>query len=79
MTFDTGYSINKYAKIMQGDKMYNESQKKATTKYNAKAYDDIKIRAPKGKRDIYKAFAESKGKSLNAWAISLMEKDMEQG
>jgi predicted HicB family RNase H-like nuclease len=58
---------------------YDESQKKATAKYNAKAYDDIKIRAAKGKREEYKAFAESKGMSLNAWAISLMEKDMEQG
>lgn len=56
--------------------------KAATTsknKYNAKAYDQIPLRAPKGKRDIYKNFAESKGMSLNAWALSLMDKDMEQG
>lgn len=57
---------------------YDESQKRATAKYNAKAYDDIKIRTPKGKREIYKNYAESKGMSLNAWAISLMEKDMER-
>lgn len=58
--------------------MYNESQKKATAKYNTKAYDDIKLRTPKGKREIYRAFAESKGMSLNAWALSLMDKDMER-
>lgn len=55
---------------------------KATTtsknKYNAKTYDQIPLRAPKGKREIYKAFAESKGMSLNAWALSLMDKDMER-
>ena len=58
--------------------MYNESQKKATAKYNTKAYDDIKLRAPKGKREIYKTFAESQGMSLNAWVLSLMDKDMER-
>lgn len=58
--------------------MYSDCQKKATAKYNAKTYDDIKIRVPKGKRDIYKTFAESQGMSLNAWAISLMEQDMER-
>lgn len=47
-------------------------------KYNAKAYDQIPLRAQKGKRDIYKAFAESRGMSLNAWALSLMDKDMER-
>lgn len=47
-------------------------------KYNTKAYDQIPLRVSKGKRDIYKAFAESKGMSLNAWAVSLMEQDMER-
>ena len=47
-------------------------------KYNAKAYDQIPLRVAKGKRDIYRAYAKSKGMSLNAWALSLMDKDMEQ-
>ena len=58
--------------------MYNESQKKATAKYNTKAYDDIKIRVPKGKREIYKAYAETQKMSLNAYVINLIEKDMER-
>jgi predicted HicB family RNase H-like nuclease len=40
--------------------------------------DDIKIRVPKGKREEYKAFADRRGMSLNAYVISLIEKDMEQ-
>ncbi len=58
--------------------MYNQSQKKATAKYNTKAYDDIKIRVAKGKRDEYKAQAEILGMSLNAYVIYLIEKDKER-
>lgn len=55
----------------------SKAQQKATAKYMKEHLDDIKLRAPKGKRDIYKAFAESQGMSLNAWALSLMDKNME--
>ncbi len=58
--------------------MYTEAQKKATAKYMKNALDDIKVRVPKGKREVYKAFAESQGMSLNAYIISLIEKDMER-
>lgn len=57
---------------------YSEAQKKATAKYMKNKLDDIKVRVPKGKREIYKAHAESKGKSLNALIIELLEKDMKQ-
>ena len=53
-----------------------ESEKKAVAKYQAKL-DAIKIWAPKGMREIYKAHAEAKGKSLNALIIELLDKDME--
>ena len=48
---------------------YTEAQKKATAKYMKNNLDDIKVRVPKGKREIYKAHAERKGKSLNALII----------
>ena len=57
--------------------MATKAQLKANQKY-INTLDDIKLRAPKGKRDIYRAFAKSKGMSLNTWALSLMDKDMER-
>lgn len=61
-----------------GVNMASPAQLKANDKYHNK-FDDIKIRVPKGQRDIYKKHAESKGKSLNALLIELIEADMKQG
>ena len=58
--------------------MANEATRKAISKYHAKL-DEIKVRVPKGERDKYKQYAESKGKSLNALIIELLEQDMKQG
>ena len=58
-------------------KMLTEAEKKAVAKYHAKL-DEIKVRVPKGKREVYKAHAERKGKSLNALIIELLEKDMQE-
>ena len=57
---------------------YSKAQKKATAKYMKNKLDDIKVRVPKGKREVYKAHAERKGKSLNALIIELLEKDMQE-
>ncbi len=46
---------------------YNEAQKKATAKYNLKAYDEIKVRVPKGKKEELQNVAENQGKSLNGY------------
>ncbi len=56
---------------------YSEAQKRATLKYRTKAYDRIEITIPKGEKEAYKAQAEKRGMSLNAYIISLIEKDME--
>lgn len=58
--------------------MLTEAQKKANQKYCAKAYDQIKLLVPKGKREEIKAAAAAKGLSLNAYIISLIEADMEK-
>lgn len=55
---------------------YTEAQKKATAKYNAKAYDRIEIKVPKGEKEKIKAHAESLGMSLNAYIVGLIERDM---
>lgn len=56
--------------------MATEAEKKAAAKYQSKL-DPIRVWAPKGRREIYKAYAEAQGKSLNALIIDLLEKDMQ--
>lgn len=57
---------------------YSEAQNRATQKYIKNNYDQIVIRIPKGKREIYKAHADSKGKSLNQLIIDLIETDINE-
>ena len=57
---------------------YTKAGQKAVDKYIAKAYDQFPIRFKKGERDKYKEHAESKGKSLNALIIELLEDDMNE-
>lgn len=57
---------------------YSKAQMAATNKYRTKAYDQINLTVKKGLKAIYKAHAEEQGMSLNAYIISLIEKDMEE-
>lgn len=45
----------------------SESQRKAVAKYNAKSYDELKVRVPKGDKDKIKSHADNKGESLNGF------------
>ena len=45
-------------------------------RYNAKAYDEIKLRVPKGQKDIIKAHADSMGESVNAFIYRALETQM---
>ena len=54
---------------------YTKAGQKAVDKYISKAYDQFSIRFKKGEREKYKEHAESKGKSLNALIIELLEAD----
>ena len=56
---------------------YSEAQKKATIKYRDKTYDQMNLQIKKGKKDEYKAQAEKRGMSLNAYIISLIEQDIQ--
>ena len=51
-------------------------------RYNAKTYDEIKVRVPKGEKDMIQAHAEAHGESTNGFinrAISeTMERDNEK-
>ena len=45
-------------------------------RYNKKAYDRIIISVPKGKREVYKNHAASKGESLAGLIKELLEADI---
>lgn len=51
---------------------YTEAQARASKKY-LENFDEIRIRVPKGKKDEYKALAESEGKSMNQFIIDKIE------
>lgn len=55
---------------------YSEAQKEATARYNKKAYDRIDLIVPKGKRQIIKDYAKSKGKSANQFINEAIDKAM---
>ena len=44
-------------------------------RYNARAYDRINTVVPKGMKEKYRAAAEAKGMSLNAYINKLLEED----
>lgn len=52
---------------------YTEAQKRATAKYHAEKTDDIRIRAPKGTKERWRAKAEAQGKSLQRMIIDAVE------
>lgn len=55
---------------------YTEAQKRASIKYLEEKTDSIRIRVPKGTKDIWKAYAKNRGISLNALIAKLMEEEM---
>lgn len=61
--------------MSRGDSMakYSEAQKKAVAKYNAKAYDEIKTRVPKGKKEVLQAIAKEQGISLNCYTKQALQ------
>ena len=58
---------------------YTEARRRANEKYNAKAYDEIKVRVTKGKKDEIKAAADSQGKSVNGFINEAIDEKMKRG
>ncbi len=54
------------------------SATRAKNKYNAKAYDNIRILVPKGKKEIIKAVAEGQGESLNKFVNNAIDEAMKK-
>lgn len=60
---------------MSAEKKWSDAHIRASAKWNAKAYDDIKFRVPKGQREQIKQIAEQNGYSLNGFITeAVMEK-----
>lgn len=56
----------------------SEARRRANEKYNARAYDEIKTRVPKGKKAELQAYAESRGESLNGFVNRAIDETMER-
>ena len=57
---------------------YTDKQNKATQKYIKENLEQVRFWVTKGKKDEYKAFADSRGKSLTALIVELLEKEMQK-
>ncbi|MBR1731704.1 MAG: hypothetical protein IJ725_04655 [Ruminococcus sp.] len=54
------------------------SQTRAKNKYNAKAYDSLRIVVKKGRKGVIKAHAESKGESINGFVNRAIDEAIER-
>lgn len=55
-----------------------KTSSKVKDRYNAKAYDEIKLRVPKGEKDIIKAQADKVGESVNGYIKKAVDERMER-
>ena len=56
----------------------SEARRKANERYNAKAYDEIKVRVPKGHKAELQAHAEQRNESLNGFINRAISETMER-
>ena len=54
----------------------SDAQKRATAKYNAKAYEKIDLRLYKGDRELLQARATELNKSMNQYLLDLLATDI---
>ena len=54
----------------------SEARHKANEKWNAKAYDEIKVRVPKGAKEKIQAFAQKNGETVNGFINRLISEAM---
>ena len=57
---------------------YDEKSKIRTMKYMKEKRENLNINLPKGKKEELKNYAKSKGKSLTALILELLEKEMHE-
>ena len=54
----------------------SEARHRANEKYNAKAYEEIKFRVPKGQKSIIQDTASSVGESVNSFINRLVNAEI---
>ena len=56
----------------------SEARRKANERYNAKAYDEIMVRVPKGHKAELQAHAEQRNESLNGFINRAIDTQLER-
>jgi predicted HicB family RNase H-like nuclease len=56
----------------------SDAQLRANAKYLREKVDDIKIRVPKGEKDMLKLHARNMGESLNAFIVRAINETLER-
>lgn len=56
----------------------SKAQQKAVAKYMKNNYDELKVRVPKGRKDIIKAHAEKNGESVNGFVNRAIGETMQR-
>ena len=57
---------------------YTEARKRANEKYLKETVEDIRIRVPKGQKDVIKAHADRQQESMNQFVIRAINETMER-
>lgn len=58
--------------------LQGKASTRAKNKYNATNYDSLRIVVPKGKKAKIKAFADSKGESINGFVNRAIDEAMDE-
>ena len=56
----------------------SKAQQRATAKYIKNTYDEIKIRVPKGKKEIIRSHADKKRESINGFINRAVDETIER-
>lgn len=56
----------------------SKAQLRATAKYQKQNYDEIKLRVPKGRKEIIQAHAQSSGETVNGFVTRAINETLER-
>ena len=56
----------------------SKAQQRAVNKYVKSNYDEVKLRMPKGKKDVSQAHAAQQGESVNAYINRAIDEAMQR-
>jgi len=71
--------LSRPPKTERGDTLaISDARRRANDKWNAKAYDEIKVRVYKGKKDEIKTYADTQGESVNGFINRAIDETIER-